>query len=89
MRGRTLAHRGELEEAERLVREAIAFGARGDFLNGHGEALVALGDVLELAGRPREARAALAEAIALFERKGNVVSAERARRALERLDDHA
>jgi DNA-binding SARP family transcriptional activator len=89
VRGRTLAQRGELEEAERLVREAIAFGARGDFLNGHGEALVALGDVLELAGRPREARAALGEAIALFARKGNVVSAGQARSALERLGDHA
>jgi DNA-binding SARP family transcriptional activator/tetratricopeptide (TPR) repeat protein len=85
VRAKALAQRGEFEEAERVAREAIAFGATSDFLNGHADALVALTVVLELAGRPREGAAALEDAIALFEEKGNIVSASRARELLGRL----
>jgi hypothetical protein len=38
--------------------------------------------VLRAAGRPEEARCVTEEALAFFERKGNLVGAERARRFL-------
>jgi hypothetical protein len=47
--------------------------------------LLDLAEVLRLAGRPSDAAAAIESAIDLFERKGNVVSAERARRLLDDL----
>jgi hypothetical protein len=84
-RAKALARRGELERAERLARETIAFAAESDFLNAHGEALVDLAEVLEIAGRPSEGVPVLEQAIQLFELKENVVSAARARTRLERL----
>jgi hypothetical protein len=44
-----------------------------------------LAEVLRLGENPAEARASLEEALALYERKGNLVSAERARRTLAEL----
>jgi DNA-binding SARP family transcriptional activator len=73
---------GRLEEAEELAREAVELGRRSDFLNFCGDALVDLAAILSLAGRPEEAAPVLEEAIELYERKGNVVSASRARSAL-------
>ena len=78
--GKLLARRGEHEEAERLAREAVALGADTDMLNAHGDALLDLAEVLALAGR--DARAELEEALALYERKGNLVMAERTRSRL-------
>jgi hypothetical protein len=45
----------------------------------HGETLLALATVLRAAGREQEALAAAREALALFERKGDVPDARRAR----------
>ena len=56
-----------------------------EFLNLHADALLVLAEVLRLAGRAGEAAAALEEAIELYERKGNVVSAAKARAALDDL----
>ena len=50
--------------------------------NLHAFSLAELGAVLQTAGRVDEARAALQEAIAIYEAKGNVVSAARAQEAL-------
>ena len=47
--------------------------------------LLDLAEVLRLAGRPGEAVPPVEQAIDLFDRKGNVVSAERARRLLQEL----
>jgi len=78
VRAKILARRGELDEAERLGREAVAIAsATADILNLRAEALADLGEVLRLADRPHESRAALAEAIRLYEAKGNIVGAER------------
>jgi hypothetical protein len=41
-----------------------------------------LGEVLRVALRPEEATDVIAQALALFERKGNLVSADRARALL-------
>ncbi len=44
-----------------------------------------LAEVLQAAGKPAEAVEAVEQAIELFERKGNVVGAKRARRLLAEL----
>ncbi len=85
VRALVLAEQGKLEEAERVAREAVARAARTDYLNVHGRALVGLATVLELAGKPDEAAGALEAALRLFDRKGSLVMAGRARDQLARL----
>ena len=80
VRGKLLAHRGDLEEGERLAREALAIAETTDMLNAHAAALVDLAEVLTLGGH--DARPELNEALALYERKGNLVMAERTRARL-------
>lgn len=82
VRAKVLARTGELDEAERLSREAVAIAAGTDFLDARAEALADLGEVLRLVGRPQESTSALEEAIGLHEDKGNVVAAGRLRRLL-------
>jgi class 3 adenylate cyclase/tetratricopeptide (TPR) repeat protein len=79
-RARALAHRGEHEAADVLAREAVRFAAESDFLNSHADALMDLAEVQQLAGRIDESVESFDRALLLYERKGNVVSAERARR---------
>ena len=83
MRGKVLARRGELQEGERLAREAVALADETDMLNAHADALIDLAEVLALAGQG--GRAELDQAFALYERKGNLVMAERARSRLAEL----
>ena len=83
--GQVLAHRGDFEEAERLLREAVAIGKDGEYLNNHAAVVLAYGEVLRLAGRLAEAAEAVSEAADLFGRKGNVVMLDRARRLLAEL----
>ena len=78
--------RRKLAAAEALAREAVAFAAGGDFLDSHGDALMALAEVLRLAARAQDAGAALEHAVRLYEQKGNLVSAARARTLLGELD---
>jgi class 3 adenylate cyclase/tetratricopeptide (TPR) repeat protein len=85
VRARILARRGEHGEAERLAREAVSVARETDMLNFQGNALADLGEVYVLAGRPEEAREQLGQALALYEQKGNIVAAARARRRLEEL----
>jgi hypothetical protein len=80
-----LGRLGQLEAAEPLAREAVGHAGGTEFLGWHGDALVVLAEVLCLAGKPEDAASALNEAVALYERKGNVVSAARARALLEEL----
>jgi DNA-binding SARP family transcriptional activator/tetratricopeptide (TPR) repeat protein len=84
-RAKVLARRGELDAAEALAREAVAYAAKSDFLHSHADALTDLAEVLQLAGRTAEAAAAVDEAMHLHEQKGNVVAAARARSFLEDL----
>jgi hypothetical protein len=77
VRGQVLAQRGDLEEGERLAREAVALAEETDMLNAHADALSDLADVVSLAGR--DPRAELEQALELYERKGNLVMAERTR----------
>ena len=82
-RAKVLARRGRLEEAEKLAREAVELAESTDFINMHADSLVDLAEVLRLAGRLHEGAAALGQALELYERKGNLVSADRARAVLE------
>jgi tetratricopeptide (TPR) repeat protein len=75
VRAKLLARGGELEEAERLAREATARAALTDLLDDHAQALADLAEVLRLGGRREESAKALDEAIHLYEQKGNVVAA--------------
>jgi tetratricopeptide (TPR) repeat protein len=83
-RAKVLAAQGDVEQAERLAREAVALAARTDHLEEHADALMTLAEVLRRAGRAAEATPALEEALRLYERKGNTVLAARAREALAR-----
>ena len=60
----------------------LALVERTDAPNDAADALSELAEVLELAGRSAQAREASALALALYARKGNVVSARRAEAAL-------
>jgi tetratricopeptide (TPR) repeat protein len=85
VRARTLAGRRLLEEAERVAREAVALAERSDFVNDRADAAFNLAIVQRQAGHPDEAQTALARALQLYERKGNMVAAEHARAELAAL----
>jgi class 3 adenylate cyclase/tetratricopeptide (TPR) repeat protein len=89
VRAKVFARRGEPADAERLAREAVAISEGTDFLNGQGDASADLAEVLSLAGRTEEAAEALEQALARYERKGNVVMAARMHDRLEALRDQA
>ena len=82
IKAKILARRGELGDAERLGREAVAIASQTDYLENRALACADLADVLGLAGRADEARAELQEALALAERKGIVPLAARIRSRL-------
>jgi class 3 adenylate cyclase/tetratricopeptide (TPR) repeat protein len=83
VRALILARRGELEEAERLVREAVEIVAPTDYSEITADVFVALAHVLEEADRPDEAAAAWRDALDLYERKGATVRAQQVREHLE------
>jgi predicted ATPase/class 3 adenylate cyclase/DNA-binding winged helix-turn-helix (wHTH) protein len=85
VRARILAGRGNTHDAWRLARQAVALSERSDFINDRGDALVELAIVHRHAGHLEHSRAAMAEALQLYERKGNAVAAERARAELAEL----
>ena len=75
VRATVLARRGGLAEAERLARQAVALAERTDFVNHQAEAHAVLGGVLGKRGRYEDSQAALAEALRLYEQKGNLMAA--------------
>ncbi len=82
-RARLLADTGNVQEAESLARAALAIVALTDLLDLHADVLLDLAEVLRLDGRNDESREHVASALALYERKGNVVAANRARLQLD------
>jgi ATP/maltotriose-dependent transcriptional regulator MalT len=80
VRAKVLARRGESDEGERLAREAVALGATTDMLDFRALAHLDLAQVLTLGGK--DARPEFERALALYERKGNLVMAERVRAKL-------
>jgi tetratricopeptide (TPR) repeat protein len=83
VRARVLAHAGRCDEAVRLAGEAIALVEPTDMLAHHGDALLDLAAVLRACGRAREARDATTAALALYDAKGSVAQAARARALLD------
>jgi tetratricopeptide (TPR) repeat protein len=81
-RAKTLARLDRVTEAEGLAREAVARIRATDDLNATAGAIAALADILRAAGRTEESVEARLEAIRLYERKGNVVMAQRMREAV-------
>lgn len=86
VRAKVLARRGEQSTANRLAREAVSVSESTENLNAQGDAYADLAEVLSLTGNRNEATAALREALGCYERKGNLVSAERARAQLAQPD---
>jgi class 3 adenylate cyclase/tetratricopeptide (TPR) repeat protein len=81
-RARVLASEGRAEHAVDLARQAVALAGATDFINLQADTHVQLALILELASRRGEAVDVLERALSLYEQKGNVVSADRARRKL-------
>jgi class 3 adenylate cyclase/tetratricopeptide (TPR) repeat protein len=82
VRGLLLTHAGDFAEAEREAREALSVAERTDGTEWHGNVLMDLASVLEAAGRPAEAAAAVESALALYEQKELAPMVARARERL-------
>jgi class 3 adenylate cyclase/tetratricopeptide (TPR) repeat protein len=83
VRAKLLARGGRHSDGERLAIEAVARGGQTDMLNWHAGALADLAEVYALAARTEDARTRLEQALGLYERKGNLVSAARTRAAMD------
>jgi tetratricopeptide (TPR) repeat protein len=80
---RVLADRDQPSEAETLARAAVAVIDETDYLKNRGDARMSLAYVLRTAGRAQEAATVLREALELYERKGDIADASKARAELE------
>lgn len=80
-----LSHREDFVAALALADEAVTIYGGTDYISGHGEAHEIRGGILLAARRAPEAREAFAEALLMYERKGIVLWAERARSRLSAL----
>jgi ATP/maltotriose-dependent transcriptional regulator MalT len=89
VRAKALVRTGDAMSAKRIARDAVARGRESDFLDVTANALVDLGDVLVGLNETQAARASIDEAVSLFERKGNIVSARRSRLLASQLVDDA
>ena len=86
IRAPILARAGRTTEAEALARAAHEKARQTEMPSLHGFALTELASVLQVAGRFDEARAVMAEAMAVYEKKGDTVSAARAKRLLAMME---
>jgi class 3 adenylate cyclase/ATP/maltotriose-dependent transcriptional regulator MalT len=80
VQAKVLARRGSQEEAEQLAREACELADATDMSCSRGSAYADLGHVLYVAGRAAEAERAIEHAAEIYDDKGAVALAERARR---------
>jgi class 3 adenylate cyclase/tetratricopeptide (TPR) repeat protein len=82
VRAKVLGRRGDRRAAMRLAAEATDIAAASDFLHLRWHTLMSRADVLRMTGEADERTFALAEAVRVAERKGNIVAAEQSRRVL-------
>jgi DNA-binding SARP family transcriptional activator len=82
VRAKIRARRGEPGLAITLAGDAVRLAKPTDLLVIQADALLDLADVMAIAGRPADAQSAARRGLELYERKGNVVSAARAREFL-------
>ena len=78
-----LARRGQIEEGERLAREAVALALKTDRWDSQTDSLMDLAEVMRLAGRWDEAVAAVQDALERYEAKEVLSALRRTRRILE------
>jgi class 3 adenylate cyclase/tetratricopeptide (TPR) repeat protein len=76
-RARALAHVDRVEEAREVAEEAVAMARNTETLNLLADTLAARADVLRVEGRGADSERDLHEALSLYERKGNLVMAQR------------
>jgi hypothetical protein len=76
---------GLLPEAEEIAREAVLLAGKTDMLNRQGQTLLVLAEVRRLRDDDEQAVHHVEHAMRLFERKGNVVAAQRALGLLDEL----
>jgi ATP/maltotriose-dependent transcriptional regulator MalT len=82
LRAKVLAARGDFEQAESLAREAVEFAVETDYFELAAAVWLDLAEILQAAGH-EDVAASAGEALALYERKGNLVGAGRAKALLE------
>ncbi|MBF8289182.1 MAG: cyaI2 [Chloroflexi bacterium] len=83
VRARLQARSGDVEAALVTAREAVAIAGGTLDIDQHADTLVDLAEVLRLAGDAESSGPPLREALELYERKGDEVSAERVRILLD------
>jgi tetratricopeptide (TPR) repeat protein len=74
-----LARQARIDEAEALAREAVTMCDSTDFVSTRADALKELAEILQQSGRVKEAKSTAADALALYEEKGNSVAAGKIR----------
>jgi hypothetical protein len=79
VRAKILGRQGRAGEAEALAREAVRLSEPTDLLTIRADALVDLAEVHKLRGSAAEADTAARQGLALYEQKGDQVSAGRIR----------
>jgi tetratricopeptide (TPR) repeat protein len=84
LRARVRAARGDIAGAEALARRAVELPTRTELPEFAAESRLALAEAFRLAGKP-EAVPMAAEALELYEQKGNIVAAGRVRAFLDAL----
>ncbi len=89
IRAKVLANEGRVEEAESFARAAVGLVEQTEFVIVHANALMDLAEVLRLAGRSDAAIPVAQEACDLYRRKGDRVSAKRARAVLAELSERS
>jgi len=77
IRAPIVARAGNIALAEELAQTALDMVRRTEAPSMQADALAELASVLQIAGKTREARQAIDEAVSLYAAKGNVVSASR------------
>ena len=82
MRASAIACQARLDDGEQLAREAVGLAQDTDNIDIRGDALMALAEVLRLAERPDKAATVGEQALRLYDQKGNIVSAGKARALL-------
>ena len=85
VKAKVLARAGEADSALTLAREAVAIAAATVDIELHADALADLSETFGLLGRADEEGPHLREALALYQRKGDVVLAARVRDRLARI----
>jgi ATP/maltotriose-dependent transcriptional regulator MalT len=85
VRARALTGLGQLDEAARVARAAVALAGTTDAMNLHGDARMALAEVLRIVGRSDQAAQAAQQALDRYTRKGNVISARQAAMSCSRV----